>query len=176
VHVDIGTGDGGYVLRTARANPRTLVIGVDANADGMRERSRRAAAKPARGGVSNAIFARASIEALPDALDDLAARVTILFPWGTLLRAVWAPDLERLRGLRRICRADATVDVVVACSTRDASAFVGFDPEPSERLLDGWRAAGFSPRVVETNAETWETAWSRRLAFDPSRRFFAIRC
>ena len=176
MHVDIGTGDGAYVLRTARANPRTLVIGIDRNADGMRERSHRAAAKPARGGVPNAIYAHAGIETLPSELDDLATRVTILFPWGALLRAVWTPDLAALRGLRRICRRNARIDVVVAYSPRDASAFAGIEPEPSSRLLDGWRAAGFAPRACDVDPADWETTWSRKLAFDPSRRFFAIRC
>ena len=41
--VDLGTGDGGAVVRIARAQPRALVIGIDADAAAMRERSAAAA-------------------------------------------------------------------------------------------------------------------------------------
>jgi 16S rRNA (adenine(1408)-N(1))-methyltransferase len=43
VAIDLGTGDGRHVLALAAARPDTLVIGVDANAAGMAESSRRAA-------------------------------------------------------------------------------------------------------------------------------------
>src|SRR6185437_9513160 len=42
VHVDLGTGDGRFVLDAARAHPLHSVIGVDACRDNLREASRRA--------------------------------------------------------------------------------------------------------------------------------------
>ena len=56
MHLDVGTGDGVYVQRAARRDPGVLVIGVDASADGLRDVGRRLAAKPARGGLANAIL------------------------------------------------------------------------------------------------------------------------
>jgi 16S rRNA (adenine(1408)-N(1))-methyltransferase len=44
------------VLAAAAAQPNRLVVGVDANAAGMMTASRRAAAKPSRGGLPNALF------------------------------------------------------------------------------------------------------------------------
>lgn len=172
MHVDIGTGDGAFVLRTARANTDALVIGIDANADAMREKSHRASVKAARGGAPNALYVHASVENLPSELEGLASRVTILFPWGSLLRAVWSPDPTMLAGIARICRSNARVEIAVSISPRDGSAFAGMDLEPTARILDGWRAAGFAPTVVDPAA--YETTWSRKLAFEPSRRFFAI--
>ena len=60
--VDLGTGDGRRVLRAASARPDTLVIGVDANAAGMAEASRRAAR---RGALPNALFVVAAAEHPP---------------------------------------------------------------------------------------------------------------
>ncbi|MES1205586.1 MAG: rRNA methyltransferase, partial [Pseudomonadota bacterium] len=56
VHVDFGTGDGAFVRAAAKQHPERLIIGVDASVDGLREASRRFAAKPARGGLSNALL------------------------------------------------------------------------------------------------------------------------
>jgi 16S rRNA (adenine(1408)-N(1))-methyltransferase len=62
VALDLGTGDGRHVLAAARARPDTLVIGVDANAAGMAEASRRAAR---RGALPNALFAVVAAEHPP---------------------------------------------------------------------------------------------------------------
>ena len=60
--IDLGTGDGRAVLAAAAARPDTLAIGVDANAAGMCEASRRA---HRRGALPNALFAVAAAEHPP---------------------------------------------------------------------------------------------------------------
>lgn len=67
------------MLATAAAQPDRLVVGVDANADAMTEAARRAA-KPNRGGLPNALFVAAAVEALPAELDGVADLVTAHFP------------------------------------------------------------------------------------------------
>jgi 16S rRNA (adenine(1408)-N(1))-methyltransferase len=62
VAIDLGTGDGRHVLAAAAASPDTLVVGVDANAAGMAEASRRAARRSA---LPNALFAVAAAEHPP---------------------------------------------------------------------------------------------------------------
>jgi len=52
-------------LAAAAAQPERLVIGLDADAAAMATASRRAAAKAGRGGLPNALFVVAPIEALP---------------------------------------------------------------------------------------------------------------
>ncbi|MGH2393895.1 MAG: methyltransferase domain-containing protein [Candidatus Limnocylindria bacterium] len=80
VTIDLGTGDGRYVLATAAAEPDRLVIGVDANAAAMVKAARRAASRPNRGGLPNALFVAAAVEALPAELDGVADLVTAHFP------------------------------------------------------------------------------------------------
>jgi 16S rRNA (adenine(1408)-N(1))-methyltransferase len=62
VAVDLGTGDGRYVLAAAAEQPETLVIGVDASASAMAEAARRAAL---RVGLPNAVFVVAAAEHPP---------------------------------------------------------------------------------------------------------------
>jgi 16S rRNA (adenine(1408)-N(1))-methyltransferase len=85
VMLDLGTGDGAAVLRAARACPGTLAIGVDADASGLRDTSRKAAG---RNGLPNALFlvgdATEALQLLHRRVDEL--RITL--PWGSLLRRV----------------------------------------------------------------------------------------
>lgn len=60
--IDLGTGDGRHVLAAAAARRDTLLVGIDANAAGMAEASRRAAR---RGALPNALFAVAAAEHPP---------------------------------------------------------------------------------------------------------------
>jgi tRNA G46 methylase TrmB len=76
------------VLRLARARPTALVIGVDTNASGLQDASRRGARPARKGGLPNALFVVADARS---ALEDLCGRVhelRITLPWGSLLRAV----------------------------------------------------------------------------------------
>jgi len=70
--VDLGTGDGHLAYAVANDHPDWLVVGVDALDEPMGEIARKAARKPARGGRENLVLLRASVEALPNALDGLA--------------------------------------------------------------------------------------------------------
>jgi 16S rRNA (adenine(1408)-N(1))-methyltransferase len=80
VLVDVGTGDGRYVLHAARSCPTWFVIGVDACRENLRKASRNA--------PPNAMYVIANALALPRELGGMASRVTINFPWGTLLRGL----------------------------------------------------------------------------------------
>jgi 16S rRNA (adenine(1408)-N(1))-methyltransferase len=105
----VGTGDGRFVYRLARAHLEALFTGIDANAQVMRDASFRASRKPARGGVPNALHVRASLDELPGALGGLADVVTVPYPWGSLLEAVLAGE----RALVTLARPDARFDAVV---------------------------------------------------------------
>ena len=86
--VDLGTGDGAAILRTARQNPSALVIGVDTDASSLREPSRRAARPIRKGGVPNALFLVADASVVLTALRGRVQELRITLPWGSLLRLV----------------------------------------------------------------------------------------
>lgn len=79
----------------------------------MADASRRAAAKPSRGGIENAMFVCAAAEALPGMLEGAADELSINYPWGSLLRAVAAPDVDVLAGIARLAKRGAKLSAVI---------------------------------------------------------------
>src|SRR4051812_7588776 len=119
VVVDLGTGDGRFVLRTARARPEALVIGVDPVVAAMAASANRAVRKPARGGAENAMFIAAALEALPEVLRGTATEVTVNFPWGSLLQAVGWPRPEGLRTVAELVKPGGSVLLLLNASAAE---------------------------------------------------------
>ena len=106
--VDLGAGDGRYVLAAAAARPDTLVIGVDASVDrdgrGVAPggAARRAAERAVRRGGGRAP-AVGAVRAAP-------TRSRVHFPWGSLLRGVLGHDDAALAGVARLLAPGAAGD------------------------------------------------------------------
>ncbi|MEO5370511.1 MAG: hypothetical protein H7833_10630 [Magnetococcus sp. DMHC-1] len=92
VVLDLGCGDARHVQTQARLDPDTLFVGVDLVADNMRKVSNQANRKPARGGTPNLLLLVADALTLPISLAHSADRVSIICPWGALLRGVVLSD------------------------------------------------------------------------------------
>ena len=73
--VDLGTGDGRFVYQSARQNPQRFYLGIDASANLLAKISEKIHRKPAKGGLKNALFIQAAVEALPEE-DIQVAQVT----------------------------------------------------------------------------------------------------
>lgn len=127
VEIDVGTGNGSYVLDAARATPERLFIGIDAVAENMQDNARRAGASVRKGGVANAVFVRGAAEQLPGPFAAMADRLTVLYPWGSLLKIVTLPDPAHLRALRAVCKSGAPFEFLINYS-------VFRDPPYRERL------------------------------------------
>jgi 16S rRNA (adenine(1408)-N(1))-methyltransferase len=76
------------VLRLARQDSAALVIGIDTNASGLLEASRRASRPIRKGGLLNAVFIAADATEPLLLLHGRIAEVRLILPWGSLLRAV----------------------------------------------------------------------------------------
>jgi 16S rRNA (adenine(1408)-N(1))-methyltransferase len=129
VAIDVGTGDGRAVLAAATRDPRTLVLGVDANAAGMAEASRRAAAQPRRGGLPNAGFVVAAAESAPCELAGAADLVTVRFPWASLLRGCVGLDGAVAAGVASLVAPGGTLELLLAPSVRDGLDGIPVDPD-----------------------------------------------
>lgn len=172
VALDIGTGDGRFVLRKARAEPDTLCLGLDAVAEAMADSARRARAKPAKGGAANALFLVARVEALPEALNGLCDTVTVNYPWGSLLQAVTEPIPEVLADLAACAKPGTAISLLINLAPfedADQRARLGLSPldtqAAQERLLPAYRAAGIDLARIETvRGDLPErTAWGSKL-------------
>ena len=163
VVVDIGTGSGQAVLRRARREPRTLVIGVDAEASAMADASRRAAANIKKGGLPNALFIAESAERLPGALYGCADLVTVVLPWGSLLRGIVAGNRQILGGLKAIL-----------CPKGELVLFLSEIDRPQlDALVERFAGRRFEivdvREATESDVTELSSGWARRLGI-PRRR------
>jgi 16S rRNA (adenine(1408)-N(1))-methyltransferase len=168
--------------RTAKLHPDVLVVGVDANGENLREVSRRTLQKPSRGGVPNALFGRLGLECAPGALAALADRLTVLLPWGTLLRAVGLPDPDGLARLAAICRKGAEVRIVFGYGRMTDPKALALDlpsledPRALSYLEHAYGRAGFAVvarHLPVAEVATLPTTWAKKLAYSGNRRVFA---
>ena len=170
VHVDLGTGDGRFVLDAARAHPLHSVIGVDACRDNLREASRRA--------PENALFLIANALDLPAEFAGLASAITVNFPWGTLLTGLLdeREDAPLWATLARLARPGATLHIRL---NGGALAEAGWTLEAgAERALRLAGRAGFrmsAPHTLAADAlRALPMTWARRLAFGRDPRALAL--
>ena len=170
--LDLGTGDGKHVLAEARRRPSTLVLGLDAGPDAMRPTAAKAARKPAKGGVPNAVFVWAAVEQLPAELHGVT-EVHSLMPWGSLLRAFVEPDRAVLRAVAAVCAPGAPFLVTLNLHAwRPPVPEVGATEEPTPdsaltTLAAAYAEAGWTLEdaryVGDAALADLGTSWTKRL-------------
>jgi len=175
VIVDLGTGDGRAALTLAESEPRTLAIGIDADAASMAETSRRAARPPVKGGRPNLLFVVAAAETPPPELVGFADEIRILFPWGSLLRGVLGADERVARGIASLARPGGHVSAIVSVTTRDRlDGIASFDPAGLAGMAAAAQRSGLCLTATrQADAEDiWATrsTWGRRLLGGGSNR------
>lgn len=181
--VDVGTGDGRFVYRYAAEHPETFCLGIDPVAEAMREVSAKAAKKPARGGLPNALYLMDAAETLPGDLAGVADLVTVNYPWGSLLRAWAAPEPVLLESLAALGKPDAEWLVLLNATVfedADYCARLGFPPVDRERiehrLAQLYAAAGFEvTEITEPSGPAdHRTSWGQRLTLGSARKTLRI--
>ena len=177
---DLGTGDGRAVLARARREPGALVLGIDASATAMAESSLRAARPIRRGGLPNALFVVAAAERPPAELCAVADEVTILFPWGSLLRGVLALDegLDAAAGIAGLVAPGGAVQALVSVDPRDRLAIPVPNPAHRAGLAARWARRGltltrFEPAEPD-EIDATGSSWARRLAAGRERRVWRL--
>lgn len=178
--MDLGTGDGRYVLATATDHTDQLVIGIDTNAAGMAEAARRAAAAPRKGGLANVLFVVAGAEALPAELDGAVSALTVHFPWGSLLHGLVRPEPSILDGVARVCRPGAVVSVLLSVTERDhVAGLARFTGDEIARLAGAYAAFGLALTDAQPATAADITAahstWAKRLGAGRTRPAWQLR-
>jgi 16S rRNA (adenine(1408)-N(1))-methyltransferase len=145
----------------------------------MAEASRRAARRPGRGGLPNALFVVAAAEALPPELDGLADLVTVHFPWGSLLRGLLAADPAVLTGVARVLRPGGTLSLLVSSTARDRAAGVGpIDRHALEALAGAYDRHGLAVTRVRpataADVAASHSTWGKRLGAGTRRPAFTL--
>ncbi len=168
------------MLATAAAEPDRLVIGVDANAAPMVEAARRAASRPNRGGLPNALFVAAAVEALPAELDGVADLVTAHFPRGSLLRGLLAAEQATMAAVTRLMRPGAILSLLVSATARDGG--VGVEPiqdHTLHRVADAYRNHGLTVTEVRVatahDVTATHSTWGKRLGVGVQRQAWLVQ-
>lgn len=185
VLVDVGTGDARRALRIARARPDTLVIGLDANREVMRDVARKAARKPAKGGVGNLALVWSSIEDAPIEIVGIADEVEVVLPWGALLEGVVHADPDVVGGIASLARGGARVVFVLNCDVWEIQGPKPIDvlpaatPELFAALADTYAECGLELEYATymTDAELADVAssWVKRVRdHHPRARFLRV--
>ncbi len=170
VLIDVGTGDGRYVLHIARTSPTWFAVGVDACRDKLRRASRRA--------PDNALYVIANALALPkEELGGVASKVTINIPWGSLLTGLLDGEPMLLEGLLAISRPGAALEVRL-----NAGALVeaGYTLESGsahtrQMLHEGGFDIGDPLRLDGRELRQYPTTWAKRLAYGRDPRAVCLK-
>ena len=188
--IDIGTGDGRFIYRSARQHPENFYIGIDANIRPLAKISEKIYRRPEKGGAPNALFLQAAIEELPEELSGIADEVHVQFPWGSLLKAVATGDALILKNLRRLYRSQVTnrgrLEVLIGLDAkRDVSEVERLGlPELSmeyleRELVPAYQANGFEVsdygRLSSSEWPEIETSWATKLRRSSSRVLIYLR-
>jgi 16S rRNA (adenine(1408)-N(1))-methyltransferase len=167
VVVDLGTGTGQAVLRRARREPDTLVIGVDAEASAMADASRKAAASVKKGGLANALFFAESAEHMPGALAGCADLVTVVLPWGSLLRGILGAEATIVSGVRELLSPSG--ELLLFLSEIDRGHI-----DALVARFDGFAAVEIR-EATESDVSALSSGWARRLGLPGSRPAWIVR-
>jgi 16S rRNA (adenine(1408)-N(1))-methyltransferase len=165
--VDLGAGDGGYVLHRARTEPTTFAIAIDASPDALASGAWRA--KRAR--LINAAFLVEGVERLPRGLECLADEVTVQFPWGSLLRGLVDGSGCVIEPIANLMRASADLRLLMSAVDRDG--FRDLTPALVTAGRDAYARHGL--RLTQagwastTTVAESRSAWAKRLAIGRAR-------
>ena len=163
--MDVGAGDGRYVLSRASAHPEELVLAIDASHAAMREASWRAGRSPRRGGLPSALFVASSLEQLPSDLRAMAALVTVHFPWGSLLDAALGRDSAGSDRLAALVASGGRLRLLASAAERDATrGATTIDPDA---VVAACRSRGLVAEqcrvATAADVEAAHSSWGRRL-------------
>jgi 16S rRNA (adenine(1408)-N(1))-methyltransferase len=165
--VDVGAGDGGYVLYRARSEPTTFAIAIDASPDALTTGAWRAK----RAHVANVAFLVEGVERMPRELARLSDEVTVHFPWGSLLRGLVNGSSSVVGPIASVMKVGAQLRVLMSAVDRD-----GFEQLTPSVIASRWgRYADHGLQLVEAEwassavvAES-RSAWAKRLAVGRER-------
>jgi 16S rRNA (adenine(1408)-N(1))-methyltransferase len=141
------------------------------------------AGKAVRRTLDNVLFVQAPVERLPPELAGLADRITINFPWGSLLTAVALPDPGVLSAIAGLGRAGAGLTMLINMSVFDDAAYcarLGFPSPPvfadAGRTRSAFRQAGIEvTRLIPDVADVpYRTTWGQRLIKGAQRRVLQL--
>lgn len=140
--------------------------------------AQKAAQAERSGGLKNLLYVVANAEDLPKELEGLIAEVTILFPWGSLLKAVARGDERFLDGLTKVMTNKATLRIVFSLEENiekkvlNSLGLSSLCKESLDQLCAAYSRAGFSMKwryIAQDELKSFPSTWAKRLAYGRPR-------
>lgn len=160
-------------------------MAVDTNAEALSKIARQAARKASKGGVPNFLCIAEAAQVLGQELPGVADTVSVILPWGRLLRTVAEPYLEDLRNIAVLGQVRASFEVVFSYDARidgqsDGPLASGLDEaHVSDKLPVAYASAGLAVKEVKQlrrdELKAYSTTWAKRLAYGRAREVWRIR-
>jgi len=144
----------------------------------------KAARKPSRGGIANLICIAEPLDVLAAELGCVADRLSVIFPWGSLLRAIAAPETGALVQIASLCLSGATIEIVFSYDPqRDSRAGLSMvqvdERHISLTLPKIYQQASLHitsiERLPQRELINLGTTWATRLAYGHLRDVWHIR-
>ena len=115
-----------------------------------------------------------SLDVLATELSRIAHRISVILPWGSLLRAVAAPDIASLRQIARLCLPGASIEIVLSYDRQrdqrqaDRLGISQLDEEHITSVLpEIYQQAGLqvlhSEKISLPALLAYQTTWAKRL-------------
>lgn len=175
IDLDVGTGDGRFVLDRATAHPERLIVGMDPVAGAMEAAANRITRRRTR--QKNALFIVASVEQMPPELHGAFDHVFVNLPWGSLMRGLILGDPEILEPLAAVGKpgAEYTITLNLRVFSNPVPIEVQDLPEVTAdyvntQLIEPYRLAGLEitdARLLNRDdLDTLRTTWARRLSHE----------
>jgi hypothetical protein len=121
-----------------------------------------------REGATNLAFALGRWEDLPGPFAGMVNSLSVLFPWGSLFRAVLSAEQPFVHAVRCLLKSDACFTVVTAVDgAADAGELrrLGLEHCDVARTAERWRRAGFISTSLEAlpPEHEYQTTWWRKI-------------
>ena len=187
VYMDIGCGDGKFIYKLARENPRNFYIGIEPAMEQVAEVSLKSTKKSSRGGTSNLIFINSSFEDIPKPLYGIADFIYILFPWGKLLEDVASCSQIFLQNISHLSSAICDLEICFAYDEKFEENYISARNLPkinkdkySENFTNGLKTFGFETNKFEIkeisskNGDVMKTSWGKKITSERERTLWKI--
>ena len=143
----------------------------------MAETSRRATRRRPATVASRAWFVAGGVEDLPAELAGVADRVTVRFPWGSLLRGALALDGRCTEAIARLVAPGGRLDLTLSVVGRDGASVTGLagdiGPDDLMRMAAAYRRLGLDLDDVRpltaADLAALHSSWARRLGVGRQR-------
>lgn len=134
------------------------------------------------------MFVHAGVENIPHELYGIATSITVLLPWGTLLKAVAKPDLPLLNEIKKLAQSNikANLKVIFGYDTateQKQMQELGLPDLTSlqlDKLVSLYSRAGFNSIkwrwLPQDELKTIPSTWAKKLAYGKKRQFVELIC